>query len=316
MKPARRLKDMRPKYNPRVTTTPSGFAIAERTATLFALIQLFGATVFRLTVVTPMLSDGASTREPGTFAYRLDSLTKSAAAIAALFLVVLAGVRLHMQVVALFDGWNNVGTSELSALLLHSVWGQAWLLQVAASAIVGAGPFIGRPLDAWMTIPLALSAALTGHAVANGLAPVTIGMTAVHVVAAGGWAGGVLFVLVASVLCTSPHDLLRVVRGFNAVALTCAATAAATGVFAAYRHVGSLSALFASTYGTQLLVKVAFVGMTAAVGAWNWRRGVPALARGNHRPIHRAVIFETLLSVAIVVATARLVLLAPPAMEP
>lgn len=307
---------MRLKYNPPVPITPNGFAIAERAATFLALVVLFGAVVFRLRVVRPLLADGAATREPGTFAYRLDSATMSAGAIAGSLLVVLAGVSLHLQVGAVFDGWHNAGAAEMRALLFDSNWGHAWLVQVVASAVVALGPFVGRPLDAWMAIPLAIAAALNGHAAANGLVPLTVGLTALHVFAAGGWAGGVFFVLVASVLAREPHDLLRVARGFNGVALTCAGIVGATGAFAAYRHLGSLSALRSSAYGTQLLLKLALVAMTAVAGAWNWRQGVPALARGNPRAIQRPVTIETLLCLAIVIATARLVLLAPPGMEP
>ena len=139
-------------------------------------------------------------------------------------------------------------------------------------------------------------------------------MNAMHILTAGGWVGGVYFVFVATTLASGPDDLLLAVRGFNLVALTCAAIVVVTGAFAAYVHVGSLHALVASVYGTQLIVKLCFVVTMGAFGAWNWKRGTPALAAGNAAAIRRGVAGELFFALAVIAATARLVLLTPPTM--
>jgi copper transport protein len=167
-----------------------------------------------------------------------------------------------------------------------------------------------------MAIPLAVSAAMTGHAAASGTPMLTISADALHVLAAGGWAGGVYFVLVGILTAPAPADMLRVVRAFNGLALTCAALVVATGVFAAYMQVGTIEALRTSTYGVQLVVKLIFVFSMLAAGAYNWRRGAPALASGDARAIRRGVAIEVFFALSVILATARLVVMEPPAMEP
>ena len=172
-----------------------------------------------------------------------------------------------------------------------------------------------RPLDAWMSIPLAVSASLSGHAASvRGIAPLTVAMDSLHILAAGGWVGGIV-VLFSSFRFGTSADVLRAVRAFNAVALTCAGIVVATGTVAAFVHIPSFFALTSSPYGTALIFKLVFVGLMLVAGAWNWKRGTPALAAGDDRAIRRGIARELVFALGILLVTARLVGLAPPSME-
>jgi putative copper export protein len=190
------------------------------------------------------------------------------------------------------------------------------MLQVASAFVIALSPYVSkRPLDSWMAMPLAISASLSGHAASvRGITPLAIGMDSLHILAAGGWVGGIYFVF-ASFKLGNSADILRAVRGFNAVALTCAAIVVGTGVFAAFVHIPSFFALTSSPYGTALIFKLVFVGMMLVAGAWNWKRGTPRLAAGNDRSIRRGVTSELMFAVTIFLITAVLVGLAPPSME-
>jgi copper transport protein len=235
---------------------------------------------------------------------------------AGMVLVALAFVRLHLQVIAVFDAWHDVGREQITTLLFHSVWGYGWMLQVAASLAIALSPYLSRrPLDSWMALPLAISASLSGHAASvRGITPLTVGMDSVHILAVGGWVGGIYFVFVSFTLGNSA-EVLSAIRRFNAVALTCAAIVVGTGVFAAFVHIPSFFALTSSPYGTALIFKLVFVGVMLVTGAWNWKRGTPALAAGNDRAMRRGVATELLFSLTILLITAALVGLAPPPVE-
>jgi putative copper export protein len=296
---------------------PSAFDVAERTATLITLVLLFGAAVFRARVATPFRAHAEHRDDYGTFPTEFEALVMRAGAVAGAMLVVLAGVRLHAHVIALFDTWSAVGAAELRALLLQSAWGRAWVVQVVAAAVVASGPFLGRAFDGAMAIPIAIAAAFSGHAAAAGaLAPVSITADAVHLIAAGAWIGGLVFVVLAMVLGAAPASLYRIVRSFSPIALACAATVVLTGIVNSVIHVGSFGALLSSAYGNQLVAKLFFVAGTAAAGAWNWKQGTPALALGNIKAIRRGIAVEIVLAIAVLLVTARLVVLEPPSMGP
>jgi len=287
---------------------------AERAATLITLILVFGAAIFRVRVAQPLYRVAAP--DETDFANKLFTRCVQTGAIAGMVLMLLAFARLHLQVTALFDTWHDVGRAQIATLLFHSVWGYGWLLQLTASLVLALSPFVSpRPLDSWMAVPLAVSASLSGHAASvRGITPLTVAMDSLHILAAGGWVGGIFFLL-SSFRLGNSAEVLRAVRGFNSVALTCAAIVVGTGVFAAFVHIPSFFALTSSPYGTALIFKLVFVGLMLLAGAWNWKRGTPALAAGDDRAIRRGIAREMVFALGILLVTARLVGLAPPMME-
>lgn len=288
------------------------FVIVEQTATLIVLVLIFGAAIFRVRVLFPLLRapDGGPSRD---LAARMDSFAASAAAGAAAALLGLAVVQLHAQVIALFDGWSAAGAEGVRALVLQTTWGHAWLLQVICAVVIMAGPFVNRPLDAWLAVPLAVATALNGHAAGvEGLMPLSVGLDAVHVLAAGGWAGGIFYVAVATTFAHSPRELVPAVNGFSVVARTCAALLILTGVFAVFVHLDGPRDLLTTPYGARLTAKLVLVVVMVAVGAWNWRRATPRLATGDRSALRIGTTVELFIATAVLLATARLVLLSPP----
>ena len=103
----------------------------------------------------------------------------------------------------------------------------------------------------------------------------------------------------------------ELVNAFSPTALLFAGTIVTTGVFAAWLHLGAVRALWETTYGKTLLVKLAVLSVVAATGAYNWLRVRPALgdAEGARR-VRRSAAVE--LAVGLVVLAVTAVLVATP----
>jgi putative copper export protein len=67
------------------------------------------------------------------------------------------------------------------------------------------------------------------------------------------------------------------VNSFSPIALASAAIVLVSGVFASWVHLEHLSALWQTTYGQVLLVKLLLVAITVSIGAYNFRRVQPRL---------------------------------------
>ena len=73
-------------------------------------------------------------------------------------------------------------------------------------------------------------------------------------------------------------------------------------------HLPSVHALFNSGWGRILLVKLALVAATAAIGGWNWRRVRPTLgASGSSDRLQKSARAELAVGAMVVLATAVLV---------
>jgi copper transport protein len=145
------------------------------------------------------------------------------------------------------------------------------------------------PLAVVGVLGIALATALSGHAVASReWTLVAVISDAVHVLAAGGWLGALLLVIIAGVPATAHLQSLgrgQAVRGmvdaFSPMALTFAGTLAATGVIAALIRIGSWGALAGSDYGRVFLWKLAGVVLILLVGAYCSTRGAGAPHSGQ-----------------------------------
>lgn len=207
--------------------------------------------------------------------------------------VLAAGVaaRLAAQILAAF-GEIGITTERIGLLITETPWGWGWRWQAAAAAAAiaaaievrrapGRGKvFLGCGLAASVT------AALTGHAVAfPDRVWLTVPIHAMHVGAAGVWLG-TLFVLLRTVAlawrepagAVRRHRLSDAVLRFSLLAMAAVPLLVASGLLAATLHVGTFNALWTTSYGRVLLLKVAFFLGAAACGAVNWRRIGPVLA--------------------------------------
>lgn len=110
----------------------------------------------------------------------------------------------------------------------------------------------------------------------------------VHLFAAGLWIGTLFVLVVAGIAIAFRRDLSGERRGrvvadmvnaFSPLALGAAALLVTFGVITATLHLKYWSAIWTTPYGWAFLVKLFFVAMVVALGAWNWRRVRPSLGQ-------------------------------------
>jgi len=245
--------------------------------------------------------------------------------VAASVLVASALARLVTQSVAMHGEFS---VSLSGAMLVHSSWGASWLLQTVAALGTLLALFAARrgSRAAWLvassaSLVLAATPALSGHALASPrLTVLAVIADAVHVLGAGIWLGSLLTLLVVGLPAAvrlpagergpAAADL---VNGFSTTALAGAALLVATGVFAAWLHLGSFSALWRSSYGRVLIAKLAVLCALIATGAYNWRRVRPAMSdEVGPRRLRRSATLELVVGAIVVAITAVLVALPTP----
>ena len=223
---------------------------------------------------------------------------------------------------------------EDAGLLLGTQWGRIWTLGAAGSILMpvlflAASPTVWRGAArraSWVLVTvLALAMctfpALTGHAAGGErLSMLLIPADTLHVLAAGSWIGGLLFVLVAESMerrraGKDGSVLADVVPVFSPVALVAAGVLVATGTVAGFVHVDSLDALFTFTYGRLLLAKGALVLLVMVHGAINWRRLTPRLLEagdaGDADALRRNATRELVIAQLVILVTALLVRTSP-----
>ena len=241
--------------------------------------------------------------------------------LAACVLVCAAVLRLLAQSYALHGPANVLSPGLLGTLLTHTLWGWAWLLQLAATVLALIGFWIARsrvagwPIAAVAAVLLAVTPALSGHAVAAKVAVLPVITDALHILGAGGWLGSLfalVFVGIPTVLALSADErgpaVAALVNAFSPTALFFAGTTIATGVFAAWLHLGAVSQLWQADYGRILLLKLAVLSGAFATGAYNWLRVRPALGDnvGTAR-LRRSAALELIIAVIVIAVTAVLV---------
>jgi len=290
-------------------------------------LGMIGSTVFGL-FIAPRL---ARTAGSGTGSATDDTIARVArlGREAACLVVAVAIGRLIAQSYAVHGmrrAWNG---SLLASMITATVWGHAWMLCVIAGALgIVAFTMVRRTTrQGWWiavlaSLALALSLALSGHAVATPhRTALAVVADVIHVLSAGGWLGTLLAVVLAGIPAvlagareTRGAQIATLVRLFSPVALTCAAALVITGVIAAWLHLGSLPALWSSSYGQVLILKLVLVAIVVAFGAFNWRVLRPALGSETAAVgIRRSAARELTVGLFVLIVTAVLVALPPPA---
>jgi copper transport protein len=232
-------------------------------------------------------------------------------------------LRLYAQSYAMHGAARALDRGLVASMLTTTTWGRGWLLQLVGVG-VALGGFWGARRGSrrgWMVagfgvLALAFSPAFSGHAAsAPQLTALAILADGLHVIGAGGWLGSLLIVLVVGIPAalrleeSARHRAVAdLINAFSPTALAFAGLTAATGVFAAWIHLGQVSALWQTTYGKTLLVKLAILSVVACTGAYNWRRVKPALGSptGTVR-IRKSARLEVAVGVLVILVTAVLV---------
>jgi putative copper export protein len=201
---------------------------------------------------------------------------------------------------------KNLGPFEFRMAML--------LLALIGFATARGEPGFGWPLAAIGIIVALLFPVYTGRGAGK--------VNAVHVFAASTWLGTLLvltLVGIRGVIRAGPPGLPRaelvcdLVNAFSPLALTAASVVALTGLTTAWMHLKRLSALWTTSYGVALVVKLVFVACVVAMGAWNWKRVRPSL--GDHDSEHiirRSATMELTFGALVLLATSVLVTLPSP----
>jgi putative copper export protein/methionine-rich copper-binding protein CopC len=296
---------------------------AIRFASSLALVVVIGSMAFALFVL-PAFARASSVETTGVRDV-VDSRLRALCRIGAWSVLVLALVRLVSHGAVLSGSIASLQLGDLGDLVAGSTFGRGWLLQMAAATTLLLR--LRRGTSARWTVPgvaavaLAISASFLGHpaAVAN-LTLVAMGLDSVHVLAAGGWAGGILVLATVAlpqamaVPATDRVSVLRsLLRAFTPLALTCAAVLAVTGAAAAWLQLRDLGLVLGSPYGLMLVRKLVVVAVVAALGAYHWRVVQPSV--GSDRSVvalQRSIAVDAAFVLLVLVLTAILTGTAPP----
>ncbi len=283
------------------------------------IVWLVGVSAFR--VVARRGSGGPDGTD-------LDRRLTRQTGLALLLLLAGAAARLYAQTYSAF-GLDEPVTGDLMRLVAEQTrWGTRWALQTAAivASVLALACLRSRAAWSWWalgaaTVAVVGTAPATGHALAYaGGAILPMALQIGHLMAAGVWIGA-LFVLVSAGL-RPPRGQPRVdgaiaasrlVNRFSPFALVSAAVLAGTGVWTAVLYIDHIPQLWQTTYGRVLLLKVGLFGVTASLGAYNWRRVKPMLASGGGvRTLRRSAATELLVAACVLAVTAWLVHLPMP----
>lgn len=261
-----------------------------RWLTLVGTVATIGVIAFRATVIARVSLE--VDREISTdYLPAASERAASLGAIATATVVLSALARLFLQSRAM-HGEDMLDPGLMGMMLADTAWGRGWIIHVA-SAVVAFFAFLAirRARGVWWyvagiaSLGIAVSLAMVSHAATlPRLSGLSVVANVIHVLAASGWLGNLLVVFVVGLPLAWRLDrddrwtvVRDIVNAFSPAALVFGATAGATGVFMAWTHVGSISALFGTDYGRVLLLKVALLSITALTGAYNWLRVRPSL---------------------------------------
>lgn len=253
-----------------------------RWAAFAGLLTLVGLTV----LVTLAWPEGGATPRVGRILW---------ASWAVLLVATVAGVAVEGAYAALLPLGDALRPS-LAAEVLRTRSGRAdaaraVLLVLAVPVLLGVRGRLGdRARRSRWLLPavlavgsgLLVTTALAGHAVTGTAPALGLVLDLVHLSAASVWVGGL--VLLAAFLVGRPSEVAQpedpgaVTRTVSAWLLAAVAAIVVSGTGQALRQVGSRYALFHTTYGRTLLVKLALVLALVCLGALSRR-----LVRGTWR---------------------------------
>ncbi|HJU75856.1 MAG TPA: CopD family protein [Gemmatimonadaceae bacterium] len=236
--------------------------------------------------------------------------------LSAVALAVLGAARLWAQ-------WMTLGGSEagpfaetMRPMLFETIWGLALIAQVVLGVAASVAFALIPRRGAWATagalaILLCITPGLSGHAVAESRPTLGVTLDTLHVIAGGIWLGTltILVALAFPVLgdATARKAVHALLVRFARLALSAAAALALTGLYAAWVHLGSWSALWSSSYGRALLLKLCTVALAGVLGTVNWRVAVPRFTLGRVPLFAASGTAEVLMALLIYLLTAAFV---------
>ena len=261
-----------------------------------ATVSLSGLVIFHAFVGAPALSargaDAATVRLIGD---RLARLAWGSVALAVLSGVAMLAVQTaNMGERPLFDLWSD---GLVATVLLDTDFGHVWLVRLALIVLLAAAlrpPYFGAPAPAWrraaaLALAVAFVAALAfaGHAAAGDGVEGVIHEAAdvLHLVAAAAWVGALVPLAIVLAAAKDGGGGLAIARAatlrFSTLGVASVGTVLATGIVNTFELAGTVAALFGTSYGRLLLVKIALFLAMLAIAAVNRMRLTPQLVAGG-----------------------------------
>ena len=288
-------------------------AVVARAFALAATVGMAGAALFRMVVIPTgiAVADDAVGRR-----------VADAGLAAALVAVLATTIRIVLQA----EAFASPGDAQLPliATVARTTWGRAALIMIAASAVSAWGfggarrGVAGRWWQAAVGALVACVApAFMGHAAGQETAgSLAIAADTAHTIAAAGWAGGVLMLVLTARALASDADggsrMAELITRFRVPALACAGTLLATGLLAAALRLRTPGDLVTSTYGNLLVAKAALVGIAAALGRRHSATAAARSAAGGSAAVWRSIAFEAAVFALVLAVTAVLAGSPPP----
>jgi copper transport protein len=252
------------------------------------LLALIGAVSFKLLVLS------AARAVPNELKQRMSRHTATLGMIAAVMVIIVALVRLNLesQMMTAMPDMPGMKAMGVRGMVMLTDWGFAFRIQLAAAlaALLGLALAARRVRGGWFVatasaLILAITPALGGHAAASPrFTSLMITADWLHVLGGASWLGSLLCVMAIGVpiaLTLDPQNrwesVASLVNAFSPLALASAAVVVASGLLASWIHLQHLSALWQTSYGKTLLVKLLLVAITFGIGAYNFKRVQPQL---------------------------------------
>jgi putative copper export protein len=242
-------------------------------------------------------------------------------------LVIACTLKGLLQLLSFRDPGEPVTFDFVQAVLLSGTWGNAWMIQLGATAVTllallrwhqrgGVAPGVLGVLTAiilWGQTGMGHAASATWPGPTGRL------LDGAHLVGLGLWLGtlGVLTFAAFPSLRGEQQlpELAAVVERFSFFARTGVVLVVLSGLTAAIVYVGPIARIVQSTWGRLLLVKLGCMLGVLALGWYNWRIVTPALGAAHpaaRMRLRRAVRLELLLGFAMLAITTMLVVSALP----
>lgn len=292
---------------------PPAMPTAARWAELVAALSLIGALIVRLAVLP------RADLPSETFIDASDRLRRLGHATLTLF--VLATL---MRVAAESTLVMGDGESRLHAMLVavrDTRWGHGWSFGAAGAVLAIVGLFAARrSMSGWVAaavgaVLICLGEALTGHAAASSRSALAIAADVTHVLGAGGWIGGLAALLLSVFPAIGALEQVqesrvgsRVVRAYHATAVESVAIVAISALLAAWLRLPAVNALWSTTYGRILLIKVCVVLVVLAFGGYHYRSAVSVeWGAGTAGKFRRSAAAELVVGAIVVAITAVLI---------
>jgi copper transport protein len=152
---------------------------------------------------------------------------------------------------------------------LHTTYGTLHSLRLLLLGVLALGFARSLQADArparweWGAGAVAIAIAWTysagGHGATTSPTWVSIPDDMLHLLAMATWVGGLIMLVGALLPRREPGELRAVLSTFSTVAFTAVAVLAASGLYSAFRGIGTVDAIFTTTYGLLVVSKVALL---------------------------------------------------------